>query len=140
MSTLTELLDTQVEQLEQLVEITQNIRISLLQRNIDEVTEFTAQEEKLLLSIQETDANIALQPDKDLLKKEPLHSKVKQSKELLEKCHILNEANKQHIEMSLASMHRFHQLLVLSRNNNSLTYNNKGKTHTSASSGSSIKA
>jgi flagellar biosynthesis/type III secretory pathway chaperone len=139
MSTLTNLLEQQISELQVLHQVVQEIRTALLNRDLEKVGQLSQKEEQLLMNIQQYDGNIALHPDHSKLKEPPWDAQVNTAQTLLEQCRLINQANRDHVEINLASMNRLHQLLVTNRHQDSLTYTDKGQPHTSASSGQSIE-
>ena len=130
----------QLSQVTQLLDMTEKTREALLARDMDALHELIKKEEQLLHLIRKTDQTIAQVTDKSTLTKEPFKDDILQIKALLKRCQMLNSANQDYIDMSLGALNRLKKILITSRNQNSLTYTDKGQPHTLASSGESIEA
>lgn len=137
---ITELLSTQHQQVQQLLVLTEKTHHALLERDMITLSQLISEEEQLLISIAETDQKTQEHPDLDLLKSDTCQEQVKEIKSILSTCQRFNQVNQEHIDMSLGALNRLKKILVTNRNQNSLTYTDKGQPHTIASSGESIEA
>ena len=130
----------QLSQVSQLLDMTEQTRAALIARDMERLHDLIKKEESLLQDIRKTDKKIAELPDKSVLTEAPFKEDILQIKGLLERCQMLNNANQDYIDMSLGALNRLKKILITSRNQNSLTYTDKGQPHTVASSGESIEA
>tara|TARA_B100001094_G_C18191170_1_gene807346 strand:+ start:2635 stop:3060 length:426 start_codon:yes stop_codon:yes gene_type:complete len=137
---LSEAIKKQLSQVTQLLDMTEKTREALLARDMDTLHDLIQKEEELLNQIRKIDDTIAKLPDKSVLTEAPFKEDIVQIKGLLQRCQMLNSANQDFIDMSLGALNRLKKILITNRNQNSLTYTDKGQPHTIASSGESIEA
>ena len=139
---LSEQLSAQKEQLIQLITLLEKERLLLKARNILELEPLIAQKQQLLQDIANIDKEISDNTNERslIVKNGQLYPQRQELEELLSKCKAQNELNGKVISLSLESNNRFSNLLNNALNRNNITYDNKGKTHTSPQLGSGLKA
>ncbi|MCL1073965.1 flagella synthesis protein FlgN [Shewanella dokdonensis] len=113
---------------------------ALVERDADTLLQLAAEKQQVLEHVAKIDKSLAEHPHKQQLTQAPLSKQVADAKSLLAVCQQKNLANGKLIELCAASVNRLAQALQMSRNANSLTYDDKGKTSTISSLGNDLEA
>ncbi|BDM63774.1 flagellar protein FlgN [Shewanella sp. NFH-SH190041] len=139
MNSLTELLTQQQTHLTALQDVIMQERDALTTQAAEQLLSLAEQKNALLSALQKTDQLLAAHPDTALLASQH-HNEVAQIQSQLAQCQQLNDTNAKLIDLNLASLNRLSQALQLSRNANSLTYDQQGNTSSIATLGNNLKA
>jgi len=127
---ITQLLNLQKSELGKLHDLLANELIILTARDLTELEKKAQEKELLLKNINQLDQAINQQSDLKSLKENNFFSEeVTEIITLLENCKKQNEINGQIINNSQIAINRFKGMLQQSIANNSMTYDNKGKTN-----------
>jgi flagella synthesis protein FlgN len=127
---INELLDLQLTELTKLQSLLIDELSILKNRELSSLEAQTHEKEKRLTSINQLDQAISKHTTLKDLQKDPLfHDKMVQIIELFKNCKKQNEINGQIINNSQISINRFKNMLQKSITNNSMTYDDKGKTN-----------
>lgn len=141
MTDIVTLVDLQQDHLIQLKQLIDAEKGALENQDADLLLSLASKKATILRSIQDNDAQLSRHEHANLLDEdEHLKMKVLSAKSLLSECQQLNSANSHLIELNIASINRLSQALQASRNTNSMTYDDKGKTSSSSSLGNDLKA
>ena len=141
MTEIAKLVDQQHAHLAVLKQIILKEKGALVDQNADLLLSLAEQKSTCLQELKANDDLLANHSDKSLLTSQvELSHKMAAVKEALAECKDLNAQNASLIEMNLASLNRFAQALQASRNETTLTYNDKGRTSTLSSLGNDLKA
>lgn len=132
-------LTLQLNCVEQLQQVLNTEKQALIDRNHEKIEQFAQQKEQLLLKLNEIDQQIKLQLPHQQLPQllQPLKLKIATT---IEQCHLQNQENGHAITLSLNSLNRLQRSLVQKRSGNAMTYNAKGKTRGTSSSGGYVSA
>ena len=107
----------------------------LKNRDLSVLEQASVDKEALLTKINQLDKEISHYTSLEQLKEEPTHSEqVTRIISLLHECKQQNEVNGQIINNSQIAINRFKGMLQKSISNNTMTYDNKGKTSISKNS------
>lgn len=137
---LTDLLDQQAAQLDELLTLQHHEKELLVKRDAPALDTLTQQKEQLLDAIQATDTAIASHPQHGTLSSEPkLQAKRQAIVKQVESCQAKNDVNGQLVRTTLGRVQQLKQTLQANQTGTTITYTSKGKT-SSGPSGSSIKA
>ena len=137
---ITSLIAQQTTQLERLLNLIEQEKNALLDRNADNLLQLAKDKGDLLNEVKAVDEALSSHPEQAKLSQPPLAEQVSEARELLAACQLRNQENAGLIELSMASINRLAQALQVSRNASSLTYDGKGKTSTVATLGNDLKA
>ncbi|MBZ4680479.1 MULTISPECIES: flagella synthesis protein FlgN [Shewanella] len=137
---ITSLIAQQMTQLERLLNLIEQEKNALLDRNADNLLQLAQDKSDLLNEVKAVDEALSSHPELAKLSQSPLAEQVSEARELLATCQLRNQENAGLIELSMASINRLAQALQVSRNASSLTYDGKGKTSTIATLGNDLKA
>ncbi|WP_345854173.1 flagellar protein FlgN [Shewanella algae] len=137
---ITSLIAQQTTQLERLLNLIEQEKNALLDRNADNLLQLAKDKGDLLNEVKAVDEALSSHPEQAKLSQPPLTEQVSEARELLAACQLRNQENAGLIELSMASINRLAQALQVSRNASSLTYDGKGKTSTIATLGNDLKA
>ena len=132
---LTQLLNNQESELTKLHELLCNELEILKNRELSVLDEASAKKEALLKNVNQIDQAISKNTSLELLQQDDTHSdQVARIINLLHECKQQNEVNGQIINNSQIAINRFKGMLQKSISNNTMTYDNKGKTSISKNS------
>lgn len=137
-SELDQLLTLQRDDLTAVIELLSAERNALKQRDIDALGQVAQQKSTLLSQIQARDSEITALFQQQ--QHDQPHELEQEIKTLLAECKQLNEINGQAIELSLLSLSRLHAAMAQAQGQGSVTYDNKGQTQATISTGRSIEA
>ncbi|WP_335923501.1 flagellar protein FlgN [Shewanella chilikensis] len=137
---ITSLIAQQMTQLERLLNLIEQEKNALLDRNADNLLQLAQNKSDLLNEVKAVDEALSSHSEQAKLSQSPLAEQVSEARELLATCQLRNQENAGLIELSMASINRLAQALQVSRNASSLTYDGKGKTSTIATLGNDLKA
>ncbi len=141
MTDIVTLIDLQQDHLENLKTLIEAEKGALENQDAELLLSLANQKAQLLRSLQDNDTRLSNHQEADKLNEDTeLRSRVEQAKQLLAQCQELNSANSHLIELNIASINRLSQALQASRNTNSMTYDDKGKTSSISSLGNDLKA
>jgi len=127
---VTQLLNLQKTELEKLHDLLANELAILKARDLKELEKEAQKKERLLTNINQLDQAISQQSDIKSLQENSLFcEQVTEIITLLTNCKKQNEINGQIINNSQIAINRFKGMLQQSIANNSMTYDNKGKTN-----------
>lgn len=126
MMTLTELLDTQEQNLDNMLTLLEHEFDLLKQRQALSLAEIAASKQQQLEAIVALDNVIAAHPDVAELKG-PLLSRQEALREKMTHCQERNEVNGHLIEMTLSANRRLATTLLQLRDKNSVTYDKNGQ-------------
>jgi len=139
--TLLALLQHQQRLLDSLAQLIADEKQALTQQQAEELLRLSGTKSELLQALKHNDGLLQAHPEREQLSLDAqLKARVDAAKQRLAQCQQLNELNGQLIEHNLASLNRLAQALQVSRNANSLTYNDKGKTSTISTLGNDVSA
>ncbi len=138
MTTLTELLDQQEQNLDQMLTLLAQEFDLLKQRQALSLAELATSKQRQLETIVALDNTIAAHPDVSSLSSELL-PRQDALRAKMAQCQERNEVNGHLIEMTLGANRRLANTLLQLRDRNSVTYDNKGQP-CPGSAGLSIKA
>ncbi len=125
-----ELLDIQLSELTKLEELLSNELTILKNRELASLEQQAHAKEKILSNINQLDQTISQHASLKDLRENPRYTdKVDQIIALFSNCKQQNEINGQIINNSQISINRFKTMLQKSITNNSMTYDEKGKTN-----------
>lgn len=136
---LTEFLNTQLNCLEQLLNILDIEKLALVDRDHEKIATLAQRKESLLLKLNELDQNIGEHLAQQALP-EHLHSIKDKITEQAQLCQQKNQENGRAIDLSINSLNRLQRSIIQKRSGNSMTYNAKGKTRGSGSSNGYVSA
>ncbi|GLP94999.1 flagellar export chaperone FlgN [Paraferrimonas sedimenticola] len=141
MADLSQLLVQQKQTLAQLASIATEQKTALEAQNAERLLELNANQQQALVELAQTDEQIKVHPQQATLTQDTgLAEQVAEIKQQLASVQQQSQANKTLIDLNLASLQRFQQALMASRNANSLTYDDKGQTNTQSTLGNSVTA
>ncbi|GGI67725.1 flagella synthesis protein FlgN [Shewanella gelidii] len=141
MTNIENLVDNQTNLLLNLKEIIEQEKQALVAQDADTLLSLASQKAALLQQLQINDQAIANQPDIAQAKSNPvIQEKIRIAEQQLADCQTLNAQNADLIDLNMASINRFSQALQASRSSSTMTYDEKGKTTSSATLGNNIKA
>ncbi len=132
---VTLLLNNQEDELTKLHSLLCNELEILKSRKLSILEQASAEKEAILNKVNQLDQQISQTTSLELLQQDENHSEqVSRIINLLHECKKQNEVNGQIINNSQVAINRFKGMLQKSISNNTMTYDNKGKTSISSSS------
>lgn len=137
MATLSELLALQNTQLDEINSLLKEEFSVLKEKKALSLPDLEAKKVAVIDKIQKTDKVIASHPDCQLLKTTYSEEKQKIVNKLKE-CHRQNAINGKLIQLCMASNRRLGTTLSKLKDHNSMTYDDKGSTHSISSGGIEI--
>lgn len=128
MANLTNALQQQIELLDKLkAQLSQEADL-IVGRDADSLMLLVSEKEKVLDEINSNDALIKASNDVEFLTEEQANL-AEQGKTLLKECQRLTDINARIVEKNQIRVQRLRNIMIATRNKESLTYTNKGKTH-----------
>ena len=128
-NTITTLLNNQEAELTKLHSLLCNELEILKNRELSILEQASAEKETILNNVNKIDKEISHYTSLDILQEDENHSEqVSRIINLLHDCKQQNEINGQIINNSQIAINRFKNMLQKSISNNTMTYDNKGKT------------
>lgn len=124
---LTNLLDLQATQIEQLLTTLANEKSALEQRDVLALEKISSDKQSLITAIAETDTLITQHADFNT-SSETLTAKKTELEAQLKQCQQQNEINGKLIELNLRHSRRLTDTIVKSRSSNNITYDKLGRT------------
>lgn len=124
---LTNLLDLQATQIEQLLATLASEKSALEQRDILELEKISSSKQTLITAIAETDMLITQHADYNT-SSDTLSAKKADLETQLKQCQLQNEVNGKLIELNLRHSRRLTDTIVKSRSSNNITYDKLGRT------------
>jgi flagella synthesis protein FlgN len=132
------LLERQKQILNKLDKLLKDEFAALKNRQAFSLPQISQQKQKLLNELNANDEAIGKLPERDELKT-TYREHVACIQKMLENCQRQNAVNGRLIQLSIASNRRLGMTLSKIKDRNSLTYDDKGSTHSSSSSGMDIQ-
>ncbi len=124
---LTNLLDLQATQIEQLLTTLASEKSALEQRDVLALEKVSSDKQTLITAIAETDTLITQHPDFNALSATLATKKADLESQLMQ-CQQQNEVNGKLIELNLRHSKRLTDTIVKSRSSNNITYDKLGRT------------
>ncbi len=141
MAALKDLLEFQVQNTQELKDLLQIETKAITARHSAEIEQIAAKKSQLVGQIQTTDQRIAAHSDLEQLTQNPaLQAMVDSVRSLLSDCHSLNELNGEALRRANVSFTKLNNLMQQSHGKIGMTYNSGGRTHTSSTLGTKVKA
>ncbi|WP_163935907.1 flagellar protein FlgN [Paraferrimonas sp. SM1919] len=141
MATAFEFVTDQLSSIDKLIVLLQQETQALQDQDANRISELAKSKLDILVLLNQADQQLQNHPQLNQQKQNPaFQAVVAQVQQKMDQVKRINLNNKKIIDLNMAALKRLNHALQSSRNANSMTYNDKGQTHTSPFLGDDITA